>query len=164
MTFLLSISPATTQRGYRQVRPMIRRFATRLMRRLRHPVSLHQHHADGNDCGLTWVVDSGASRHFSAVASDFTSLKLDAQLGKVSGINYKIEGSGCISFFVHCRLGKPIHMNLINVLFVPSLASRSGGSYLRLMSVRLAVHAGYTYASSPKTQTSSNTTTARRST
>ena len=34
-------------------------------------------------------------------------------------------------------------MNLINVLYVPSLVSRSGGNYLRLMSVRLAVHIGH---------------------
>ncbi len=124
---------------------MIRRFATRLMRRLRDPVRLHQHHAtvastsDGNDCGFTWVVDSGASRHFSAVASEFTSMKLDVQLGTVSGFNCKIEGSGGILFYVHGRVGKPVHMILSNVLYVPSLASRSGGSYLRLMSVRLAV-------------------------
>jgi hypothetical protein len=148
MAFLLSISPTMTWRGFRQVSPVILRFATRLMRRrrhpVRHPVRLHQHHAtvastsDGNDCGLTWVVDSGASRHFYCVASYFTSLKIDDQLGTISGINCKIEGSGNISFFVYGRLGKSVHMNLNNVLFVPSLASRSGGSYLRLVRVRVA--------------------------
>ena len=151
MAFLLSILPPTAHKGYRQVSPTILSFATRLMRRLRNPFHLHQHHAaaastsDGNDCGITWVVDSGASRHFSAVASDFTSLKLDDQLGTVSGINCKIEGSGGISFYVHGRLGKPDHMILNNVLYVPSLANRSCGSYLRLMSVRLAVQAGYRF-------------------
>jgi hypothetical protein len=74
-----------------------------------------------------------------AVASDLTSLMLDGQLGIVSGINCKIRGSGGISLFVHVRLGKPVLMNLNNVLFVLSLASRSAGSYLRLVSVHLAV-------------------------
>jgi len=151
MTLILSISPTTAQRGYRQVSPMTRRFATRLMRRLRHPFHQHRHHttvastSERNDCGHTWVVDSGASRHFSGVSSDFTSLKLDNHLLTVSGINCKIEGSDRIFFFVRGRLGKPVHMNMINVLFVPSLASRSGGSYLNLMSVRLEVHAGYKF-------------------
>jgi len=72
-------------------------------------------------------------------------LKLDNQLGTTSGINYKIEGSGNISFFVYGRIGEPIHMNLNNFLFVLSLASRSSGSYLRRMSVRLAVHNGYRF-------------------
>ena len=36
-------------------------------------------------------------------------------------------------------------MNLKDVLYVPSLAKRSEGSYLRLMSVRLAVNAGYKF-------------------
>jgi len=144
MTFLLSISPTTAHRGYRHVSLMIRRLAIRLMRRLRQPTRLHQHDAvvastsDGNDCRLTWVVDSGASRHFSVVASDFTSLKLDDQLRTVSGINFKIEGSGGIPFYVHGMLGKRVHMILHNVLYVLSLESRSGGSYLRLVSVRLA--------------------------
>jgi len=145
MAFLLSISSTTTQKGYRQVSTTIRRFATRLIRRLRDTVRLHQHHAavastsDGNDCGFTWVVDNGASRHFSVVASDFTSLKLEDQLGTLSGIDCKIEGSGGISFYVHGRVGKPIHIITNNVLYVPSLANRSCGFYLRLMSVRLAV-------------------------
>ena len=96
---------------------MTRRFATRLMRRLRHPIRQYRHHAavastsDGNDCGLTWVVDSRASRHFSVLSSDFTSLRLDNQLEAVSGINCKIEGSSNITFFVHGRLGKLFRMH-----------------------------------------------------
>jgi len=42
-------------------------------------------------------------------------------------------------------VGKPVHMILNNVLYVPSMANRSGGSYLILMSVRLAVQAGYKF-------------------
>jgi len=68
-------------------------------------------------------VDNGASRHFSAVASDFTSLKLDDQLGIVSGINCTIEGSGEISFYVHGMLGKPDNIILNNVLCAPSMES-----------------------------------------
>ena len=59
--------------------------------------------------------------------------------------NCKIKGSGTSSFFVHGRLGKPVHMNLINVLYVPSLANRLGGNYLRLVRVRKAVQAGYKF-------------------
>jgi hypothetical protein len=92
-----------------------------------------------------WAVDNGASRHFSAVSSNFSSRILDDQLGKVSGINCKIEGSGTISFFVHGRLGKPVYMNLLNVLCVPSLANRLSGNYLCLMSICLAIHAGYNF-------------------
>jgi hypothetical protein len=124
------------------------------MIRLCHSDNLNRHHAevastsDRNDCSPTWVVDNGVSRHFSAVSLDFSSLKLDNQLGTVSGMNCKIEGSDTISFFVHVRLGKPVHMNLVNVLYVPSLANRNWklrGNYLRLLSVRLAVHAGYIF-------------------
>jgi hypothetical protein len=97
------------------------------------------------DSGPIWVVDNGASRHFSAVSTDFSSLTLDDELGKVSGINCKIEGSGSISFIVHDRRGKEVHMNLKDVLYVPILSNRSSGSYLRLMSVRLAVNAGYRF-------------------
>jgi hypothetical protein len=36
-------------------------------------------------------------------------------------------------------------MNLMNVLYAPSFVNRSGENYFRLISVRLAVHAGYKY-------------------
>jgi hypothetical protein len=95
------------------------------------------------DNGPIWVVASGASLHFSAVLSDFSAITINGKLGTVSGIGCKIEGSGNISFFVHDRQGKHVQMNHKDVLYVPSLSKRSGGSYLRLMSVRLAVNAGY---------------------
>jgi len=101
----------------------------------------HHHHAaiastSGTfDNGSIWVVDTGANRHFSAVSSDFSSLTLNDQLGTISGIDCKIEGTARISFFVHERQGKQVHMNLPNVLYVPSLSKRSGRNYLRLMSV-----------------------------
>ena len=68
---------------------------------------------------------------------------MNDKLGTVSGIDCKIEGSGSISFFVHDRQGEQVQMNLKDVLYVPSLSKRSGGSYLRLMSVRMTVNAGY---------------------
>jgi hypothetical protein len=96
------------------------------MRHLRH--SYHQHHqhyatttsthSDTVDHGLTWVVNIGASRHFSAAPSDYTSLALNEKPGIVSGINFKIEGSGTITFFVHGRLGKPVKMHLMGVFYV----------------------------------------------
>jgi hypothetical protein len=72
------------------------------------------------DSGPIWVVDSGASRHFSAGLSDFSSITMNDKLGPVSGIDCKIEGSGSIPFFVHDRQGKHVQMNLKDVLYVPS--------------------------------------------
>jgi hypothetical protein len=75
---------------------------------------LHRHHAtvastfDTDECGLAWVVDYGASRHFSAISSEFLSLTLDDKLGTVRGINCKIEGFGCISFLVHGKQGRSV--------------------------------------------------------
>jgi hypothetical protein len=41
-----------------------------------------------------------------------------------SGINYKIKGFGTISFTAHDWLGKPVHVQLLDVLYVPKLATR----------------------------------------
>ena len=68
---------------------------------------------------------------------------MNDKLGIVSGIDCKIEGSGSISFLVHDRRGEQVPMNLKDVIYVPSLSKRSEGSYLRFMSVRLAVNAGF---------------------
>ena len=86
----------------------------------------------------------GASRLFSAVASNLTFLTLDDKLAIVNGISSKIEGSKSISF-VHGQLGKPGHVNLLNSLYVPSAANISGGNFLRLMSVRLAIKTRYKF-------------------
>ena len=61
---------------------------------------------DSNPTELTWVVDNGARRHFSAVASDFTDLNLSNDHGTVSGIMCNIAGTGSISFLVRERSGK----------------------------------------------------------
>jgi hypothetical protein len=158
MAFLISISSSSRKDGHRHINRRTQRYALLLMKRLRRsnpwkrPPKGHeepQHHAtmaytSGTvDSGPIWVVDTGASRHFSAVLSDFSSQTMNDKLGTVSGIDFKIEGSGSISFFVHDRQGKHVQINLKDVLYVPNLSKRSGGSYLRLMSVRLTINEGY---------------------
>ncbi len=59
-------------------------------------------------------------------------------LGTVSGIICKIKGSGNVILKVPDIARKSAKINLKNVLYVPYLSSRSTGSYLRLLSVRLA--------------------------
>ncbi len=86
---------------------------------------------DSSTSGLTWVVDIGANRPFSVVAFDFTDLVLSNDLGTVSGINCTIAGTRSVSFSVRERSGKLVPFLLKNVLYVPDLASRSGGKYLR---------------------------------
>ncbi len=116
MAFLISISPTSRKNGHRNLSPRTQRYALLLVKRLqrsdpwrrhRQNCEEHRHHAaiastpDLGDRGPTWVVDSEGSRHFSVVSYDFSSLTLNDPLGTVSGINFKIEGSGSISFFVH---------------------------------------------------------------
>jgi hypothetical protein len=135
MAFLISISSSSRKNGHRQINRRTQRYALLLMRRLRRsnpwkrPPKGHkepQHHAAlastsyTVDSGPKWVVDSGASRHFSAVLSDFSSITVNDKLGTVSGIDCKIEGSGSISFIVHDRRGKHVQMNLTDDSTSPS--------------------------------------------
>ena len=96
-----------------------------------------------SDLSLLWVVDSGASRHYSSIASDFIDLIPRDDLGVVSGIDCPIRGLGNISVSTVNSSGEPVAFTLLDVLYVPDLAQRSNGNYLRLLSVRLAVAAGF---------------------
>jgi len=89
----------------------------------------------------TWVIDSGASRHCSAVASDFVELKTSV-VGFVSGINCEVEGVGDVEVTVCNKARLPVTITLKEVLYVPGLKDRSKGLYLRLLSVRKANRAG----------------------
>jgi hypothetical protein len=149
MAFRVSIS-STNIKGFLSPSTIAHIRAIRLLRDLRHTYHLPQQHTivayvDSSLVGLIWVVDSGSNRHFSVVASDFTNLVLSNDLGNVSGINCTIVGTLSISFLVRERSGKLVPFLLTNVLFVPYLASRSRGNYLRLMSVQLANKARYTF-------------------
>ena len=84
------------------------------------------------------MVDSGARRHFSANASDFTDLMPTSSDHHVSGIDNKIKGVGNIVLSVLDNNGLCVKINLENVLYVHGLATKSNGHYLRLLSVNLA--------------------------
>jgi hypothetical protein len=160
MTYLISISPSSQKDRHRNLNRRTQRYTLLLIkslnrsdpwRRLVQSNKEHPHHlvvastSGTMDGGPIWVVDSRANRHFSAIFSDFSSLTMSNHLGTISGIDCRIEGSGSIFFFVHDRQGKHVQMNLEDVLYVPSLSKSSGGNYLRLMSVRMAINAGYKF-------------------
>jgi hypothetical protein len=63
---------------------------------------------------------------------------MDDKLGTVSGINCKIKGSGNVMLTIPDIAGKSVKIPLKNALYVPDLPPRSNGSFLRLLSVRLA--------------------------
>jgi hypothetical protein len=90
---------------------------------------------------ITWAIDSGASRHYYVVRSDFTHLKTSV-VGNVSGIGSEVKGVGDIDVIVCKKAGLPVIITLTEVLYVPDLKERSKGSYLRLLSVRRATQAG----------------------
>ena len=83
---------------------------------------------------LSWVVDSGASRHFSAVKSDFIDLDL-RDMGNVSGIDCEAKGIGTIATTIVDTNGVPRRVTFRDVLYVLGLEHRSRGGYQRLMSV-----------------------------
>jgi hypothetical protein len=88
-----------------------------------------------------WVVDNGASAHFSVVREDFITLDLEDS-GTVSGISVRVRGRGtCRLTLIDLACRKCI-VTLDKVLFVPDLALRSNGQYRRLLSVPVATHRG----------------------
>jgi len=92
-----------------------------------------------------WVVDSGASRHYSCVLFDFTNFVHRDDLGTVSGINCPILGTSNIPVSTVDRHGDPIHFTLLNVLYVPSLSERFCGVFLRFFCVRIATDADFIF-------------------
>jgi hypothetical protein len=91
---------------------------------------------------VTWVIDTGATRHCSAALSDFAELKTSV-MGSVSGIVCEVKGVGDVEVTVNNKIGLPITLTLKEVLYVPGLRERSKGLYLRLLSVRRATQVGY---------------------
>jgi len=92
---------------------------------------LHVH----DNWSLFLVVDSGAIRHYSFIASDFVDINLRDDLGRVTGIDCPIHIVGSVPVVTVNSTGKPTLFTLVEVLYVPDLAQRSGGQYLRLLSV-----------------------------
>ena len=90
---------------------------------------------------VTWVIDSGTSRHCSAVLSDFADLKISV-VGSVSGIGCEVKGVGDVEVTVCNKIGSPITLTLKEVLYVLGLRERSKGLYLRLLSVTRATLVG----------------------
>jgi hypothetical protein len=88
-----------------------------------------------------WVVDSGASAHFSAVREDFISLDLEDS-GTVSGISVRVRGRGTCRLTLIDNTGRKCIVTLHKVLFVPDLAHKSNGQYCRLLSVPVATNRG----------------------
>ncbi len=73
---------------------------------------------------VTWVVDNGASRHCSAVLSDFTQLKTSV-VGSVSGIDCEVKGVGDVEVKICNKTGIPVSITLKEVIYVPGLRERS---------------------------------------
>jgi hypothetical protein len=94
------------------------------------------------DHSLLWVINNGASRHYSSIASDFNDVTLRNDFGGVFGIACYIRGIGTVPFATVDSSGNPLSFSLLDVLYVPDFEHRSAGNYLRLLSVGLAVATG----------------------
>jgi hypothetical protein len=64
---------------------------------------------------LLWVTDSGASRHYSSILSDFNDFVHRDDLGTVSGINCRILGTGNISVSTFDHNGDPVYFTLLDI-------------------------------------------------
>ena len=108
----------------------------------------------GYDCfgrrsAKAWIVDSGANRHISAIASDFLSLNF-SDGGTISGISVPIKGSGTVAIHVLDNTGTPRKLVMHDVLYAPELSHRSGHAFHRIFSVRQANELGCSVTFRPK--------------
>jgi len=94
------------------------------------------------DHSLLWV-DTGANSHYSAFPSDFLDLAIRNDLGTVSGIDCPIRGFGIVFVTTVDSVGDLAPLTLLDVRYVRDPAQRSSGTYLRLLSVRMAVDAAF---------------------
>jgi hypothetical protein len=93
-----------------------------------------------------WVVDSGASAHFSAMREDFITLDLEDS-GTVSRICVRVRGCGTCRLTLIDPTGRKSIVTLDKVLFVPNLALISNGQCRRLLSVPVATDRGCMFES-----------------
>jgi hypothetical protein len=95
---------------------------------------------------ILWVVDSGASSHYSFVLSNFIDYESRDELGIVFGINSR--SLGIDNIFVSTVIDSndgPANFTLLNALYVLDLSQRSVGAYLHLLGVRLVADAGFDF-------------------
>ena len=91
-----------------------------------------------------WVVDSRSSSHFSAVREDYLTLN-PSDTGAVSGISVRVRGHGTCKLTLVDSTCRKCIVTLYGVLYVPDLALRFNGNYLRLLSVLVATIRGYRF-------------------
>jgi hypothetical protein len=90
-------------------------------------------------CGHA-VIDSGASKHISAVRADFGStLRPLKDPYHIGGVCVKAVGIGSVSWRVVDKTGQPHLIRLSNVLYAPELLERTT-YHTRLISTRMAGH------------------------
>ena len=88
-----------------------------------------------------WLVDTGASSHFSAVKSDFSSIQPGS--GFVNGISVNIHGSGDTMGSFATDSGDVVSVTFGDTMYVPDLVHRANeGGFLRLLSVSKATRSG----------------------
>ena len=88
-----------------------------------------------------WVLDSGASAHFSDVREDFITLDLEDS-ETVSRISVHVRGRGTCQLTLIDPTGKKCIVTVDKVLFALDLALISNGQYRRLLSVPIATKRG----------------------
>ena len=113
------------------------------------PASMGGYDCFGRRSAKAWIVDSGANRHISAIASDFLSLNY-ADGGTISGISVPIKGSGTVVIHVLDNSGTPRKLTMHDVLYAPELSDRSGHAFHRIFSVRQANDIGCSVTFRPK--------------
>ena len=74
-----------------------------------------------------WVVDSGASSHFSVVREYFITLS-PSDSGIVSGISTRVRGHRICKLTLVDPSGRKCTITLNGVLYVPDFALRSNGN------------------------------------
>jgi len=91
-----------------------------------------------------WCVDSGATKHIIAYASDFepksmTTLNPPIYVG---GLDSLATAQGSVMTRLKDKKGDMVNIRLTDVLLVPALSSKTGGKVNKLLSVKKIVAAG----------------------
>ena len=114
--------------------------------------SIHISSEDSSSYNDLWVVDSGATQHFSGHKEDFSDYK-EIRPTLIHGMNLSAVGVGSISFEVSTTIGNR-QMKVQNVLYVPDLM-KSPTKVTRLYSHRGGHDVTYGYPTFVYTKDSS---------